>query len=96
MVHAFALGIPYWGDDRMKNEKKDVNRSRRRILIVDNYSGLRRALMRLIDCESDLEVCAAAGNVGQALNAIEEQSFDLAIVVHPLKKYPIIPLLFTP
>lgn len=64
----------------MKNEKKDVNRSRRRILIVDDYSELRRALMRLIDCESDLEVCAAAGNVGKALNAIEEQSFDLAIV----------------
>jgi DNA-binding NarL/FixJ family response regulator len=64
----------------MMNEKKDVNRSRRRILIVDDYSGLRRALMRLIDCESDLEVCAVAGNVGQALSAIEEQSFDLAIV----------------
>ena len=64
----------------MQNEKKDAHRGKHRILIVDDYLEIRRALRRLIDGESDFTVCAAAGSFDQALRIVEDQSFDLAIV----------------
>lgn len=64
----------------MQNQKKDAQRSKHRILIVDDYLEIRRALRWLIDGESDLVVCAAAASFDQALRIVEDQSFDLAIV----------------
>jgi hypothetical protein len=54
----------------MENKRKDAKSGKRRILLVDDYLGLRRALTQLINLESDLEVCAVAGNIGQALELI--------------------------
>jgi DNA-binding NarL/FixJ family response regulator len=64
----------------MENKRKDAKSSKRRILLVEDYRGLRRALTQLINLESDLEVCAVAGNIGQALSTIANRPFDLAIV----------------
>ena len=64
----------------MENKRKDAKSGKRRILLVDDYLGLRRALAQLINRESDLEVCAVAGNIGQALSTIANRPFDLAIV----------------
>jgi len=64
----------------MENKRKDTKSGKRKILPVDDYLGLRRALTQLINLESDLEVCAVSGNIGQALSTIANRSFDLAIV----------------
>ncbi len=64
----------------MENKRKDTKSGKRKILLVDDYLDLRRALTQLINRESDLEVCAVAGNIGQALSIIANRPFDLAIV----------------
>lgn len=64
----------------MENKRKDTKSGKQKILLVDDYLGLRRALTQLINRESDLEVCAVAGNIGQALSTIANRPFDLAIV----------------
>lgn len=64
----------------MENKRKDTKSGKRKILLVDDYLGLRLALTQLINGESDLEVYAVAGDIGQALSAIANQPFDLAIV----------------
>ncbi|MHC5060810.1 MAG: response regulator [Planctomycetota bacterium] len=51
-----------------------------RILVVDDHSIVRRGLTQLINHESDLRICAEAANAMQALAAIREQPFDLAMV----------------
>ncbi len=51
-----------------------------RILIVDDYPNVRSVLAEFINLESDLEVCAMAENTSQALDSIEKQSIDLAVV----------------
>ncbi len=61
----------------MENKRKDTKSGKRKILLVDDYLGLRRALAQLINRESDLEVCAVAGNIGQALSTIADRPFDL-------------------
>jgi len=50
------------------------------ILIVDDDYVAREALIRLINEGIHFKVCAGAENTAQALNAIEEQQVDLAIV----------------
>jgi DNA-binding NarL/FixJ family response regulator len=50
------------------------------ILIVDDHPLMRRGLAALIDNESDLGVCAEAGNRHAALDAIARRAVDLAIV----------------
>ena len=51
-----------------------------RILIVDDHAIVRHGLARLIDEEDDLEVCAEAGSFGEALEALEREDPDLAVV----------------
>ena len=51
-----------------------------RILIVDDHAVVRQGLTKLVNQESDLEVAAEAENASQALDAIETQQIDLAIV----------------
>jgi DNA-binding NarL/FixJ family response regulator len=52
---------------------------KRRIVIVDNQSLVRRGLRALIDAEPDLVVCAEAANPRDGLGAIEETRPDLVI-----------------
>ncbi len=52
----------------------------KRILIVDDHPVVRQGLAQFINQEPGLEVCAEAGNVKEALEAIEKQKFDLAVV----------------
>ena len=58
----------------------DDNNGRVSILIVDDHSIVRRGLIQLINQEPDLRVCGEVESGVQALAAIEEQAFDLAIV----------------
>lgn len=58
----------------------DPSTNRIKILIVDDHSVVRQGLAKLIDNESDLMVSAEAESAKQALEAIKNQEFDLAIV----------------
>ncbi|MHC4062236.1 MAG: response regulator [Planctomycetota bacterium] len=51
-----------------------------RILIVDGHSAVRHGLVRILEDESDLGTCVEAENAQQALEAIERQHIDLAVV----------------
>jgi DNA-binding NarL/FixJ family response regulator len=69
-----------------------------RILIVDGHSGVRHGLVRLLEDESDLGTCVEAENAQQALEAIERQHIDLAVVdISPAERirfhHPNLPLL---
>ena len=55
-------------------------KSKARILIVDDHAIVRQGLIKLIDTEFNLMVCSEAQNANQALKAIVNQEFDLAIV----------------
>ncbi|MHC4544785.1 MAG: response regulator [Planctomycetota bacterium] len=61
-----------------RNEHQDNSKSR--ILIVDDHTVVRQGLTLLIDQEPDLVVCAEAENATEALETIERQHVDLAIV----------------
>lgn len=50
------------------------------ILIVDDHAVVRQGLTLLINQEPDLVVCAEAENAAQALETIEKQQVDLAII----------------
>ena len=63
-----------------KDTKRNDSEMKTKILIVDDHSVLRRGLIQVINEEPDLEVCAEAENAVQALEAIEKQPVDLAIV----------------
>jgi len=65
------------------NAKKELNspdKNKVKILVVDDHAIVREGLIRLINQESDLMVCAQAENANQALDIIEKQQVDLAIV----------------
>ena len=63
-------------------DKAQINarRKRARILIVDDHAVVREALTRLINAESDLAACGGAENAAQALEAVQRQHLDVAIV----------------
>ena len=58
----------------------DSHRNVTRILIVGDHALVRQGLVRLVDAECDLTVCAEAENAVEALEAIECHRVDLAIV----------------
>ena len=58
----------------------ESTRNKATTLIVDGHPVIRQALMRLINEELDLGVCAEAEDANQALDAIEKQQFDFAVV----------------
>ena len=65
------------------NAEKEHSKNREhktRILVVDDHDIVRQGLIQLVNQEPDLVVCAEAENAGQALDALEKQQVDLAIV----------------
>jgi DNA-binding NarL/FixJ family response regulator len=64
-------------------DEKNTDENKTRILIVDNDTVVRQKLIPLINRESDLLVCAEAEDANQALEAIETQQVDFAIVNIP-------------
>jgi len=67
--------------EKMVKKAQDVtNKNKTRILLVDDHAIVRQGLTRLVEAECDLMVSAEAENAIQALEAIEKQQFDLAIV----------------
>jgi len=54
--------------------------SKTRILIVDDHPIVCEGLAQLIHQQQDLEVCAATGNGKHALEVIEKEAMDLAII----------------
>jgi DNA-binding NarL/FixJ family response regulator len=63
-----------------KKKHQKNNEKKTKILIVDDHSIVRKGLMQLINEEPDLVVCAEAENATEALEAIEKNQIDLAIV----------------
>jgi len=63
-----------------KEAQYDPSENKTGILVVDDHAIVRQGLMKLIHQESDLVVCAEADNASQALDALEKQQIDLAIV----------------
>jgi DNA-binding NarL/FixJ family response regulator len=57
-----------------------IENCERQILLVDGYVGMLCVLEPLINVSYGLKVCAVARSVDEALKAIENQSFDLAVV----------------
>jgi DNA-binding NarL/FixJ family response regulator len=51
-----------------------------RVLIVDDHPILRQGVTKLINQEKDMNVCAEAGDVQKALEAIEQQKPDVAVL----------------
>ncbi len=65
--------------DYNKGQHESI-KNKTKTLIVDVHPIIRQALTRLINRESDIEVWAEAENANQALDAIEKQQFDFAVV----------------
>ncbi len=63
-----------------KKTKHNTSKNKTRILVVDDHAIVRQGLIKLIEAEPDLMVCAEAENANQALDIIEKQQVDLAIV----------------
>lgn len=57
----------------------------KRILIVDDHPVVRQGIKHLLELEPDLNVCAEAESAGEALQALQKQKPDLAIVDISLK-----------
>ena len=60
--------------------KRGASKNKTRIMVVDDHSIVRQGLIKLIETELDLKVCFEAENANQALEAMDKQEFDLAIV----------------
>jgi DNA-binding NarL/FixJ family response regulator len=69
----------------VENDKKGEDKTR--ILIVDGQHAVCQGLTQLINQESDLGVCVEAKSANQALDVIEKQHPDFAIVdISPASK----------
>lgn len=68
-----------------KKEQSQNSEHKTRILVVDDHAIVRQGLIKLVNEESDLVVCAEVGNADEALEAFKEQQVDLAIVDISLK-----------
>lgn len=65
----------------MGKKKKQRNSARKtRILVLDNDASVRRELIQLINQEPGFRVSAEAENANQALDAVDKQQVDLAII----------------
>ena len=63
-----------------KQEQYAGGDNRTRILVVDDHAVVREGLALLINQEPDLVVCAKAENAEDALDSLETEEIDLAIV----------------
>ena len=57
-----------------------AGKNKTRILVVDDHAIVRQGLIKLIETELDLKVCFEAKSANIALEAMDKQEFDLAIV----------------
>jgi len=64
----------------MEKAQKDTRKKRTKILVVDDHAIVREGLTKLVEAERDLAVCGEAENAAQAMDAMDKQQFDLAIV----------------
>ena len=55
-----------------KKERHSTDKNKVKILVVDDHAIVREGLIRLINQESNLMVCAQAENANQALDIIEK------------------------
>ena len=68
-----------------RSKQYDNGKNKKKILIVDDDLLARQRLRKVIDQETNFIVCAEAEDIPQALDAIDKQRFDLAIVDVSLK-----------
>jgi len=68
------------------NGQDKKNRTKAKIIIVDDHPIVRQGLSDLINQEKDLVVCAQAEDASQAIKAIETQDPDMLIVDISLKE----------
>ncbi len=61
-------------------QKHGTGKNKTRILVVDDHAIVRQGLIKLIETELDLKVCFEAKSANIALEAMDKQEFDLAIV----------------
>ncbi|MHC4259372.1 MAG: response regulator [Planctomycetota bacterium] len=64
----------------VKEEQYARDDNKTRILVVDDHAIVREGLTLLINQEPDLAVCAKAENADDALDCLETEEIDLAIV----------------
>ena len=64
---------------------RNSTRKRARILIVDDHPAVREALALRIDRQADLEVCAEAADLGEALRLVAATRPDVSLVDISLK-----------
>jgi DNA-binding NarL/FixJ family response regulator len=65
--------------------RRNKPKKRSRILIVDDHPAVREALALRIDRQADLEVCAEAADLGEALRLLAETRPDVAVIDITLK-----------
>ena len=63
-----------------RSKRYDNGENKKKILIVDDDLLARQSLRKVIDQETSFIVCAETEDIPQALDAIDKQRFDLAIV----------------
>lgn len=64
-----------------KRKQYSGNKSKTRILLIDNYPIMRKGLTLLINHEPDLVVCAQAENANQVPEAIEKGHVDVDLAI---------------
>lgn len=70
---------------KVVSSKKETAPAIKRILIVDDHPVVRQGVRHMLEQEPDLRVCAEAESAGEALQALQKQKPDLAIVDISLK-----------
>jgi len=65
---------------KKKEEPRIETKNKTRILIVDDHPVIREGLRQIINRQGDLLVCAEAGSMREAVNAVKKQKIDLALV----------------
>jgi DNA-binding NarL/FixJ family response regulator len=63
-----------------RSKQYDNGENKKKILIVDDDLLARQSLRKIVDHETNFIVCAEAEDIPQAIDAIDKQHFDLAIV----------------
>jgi DNA-binding NarL/FixJ family response regulator len=64
----------------MMQGSPDTDCGKKNILIVEDHVMVRRGLTELLNQQPDLTISAAVANAEEALEAVEQQPIDLAIV----------------
>ena len=57
-----------------------MNANKKQVYLVDDHPIVRQGLIKLIEMEEGLEVCGEAGNVSDALQAIQRHAPDVVLV----------------